>query len=149
MTPVNNTVIVAIVVSLLAAFVPLDKLVDMVSIGTLTAFIVVSIGVIILRVREPEPAARFKVPFYYVIHTASRNVHIPIIPILSVLACGYILLQPALVHLDRLQRLGFRGVGVLPAVGSAPQCAQRGGDGRDRIVRRRRGRDRAAEGTSQ
>jgi len=45
---VNNTIIVAVVVSLLAAFVPLDKLIDMVSIGTLTAFIVVSIGVVIL-----------------------------------------------------------------------------------------------------
>ena len=91
MTPVNNTIIVAIVVSLLAAFVPLDKLIDMVSIGTLTAFIVVSIGVVILRVREPNLPRGFKVPFYYVIHTETRNVHIPIVPILSVLACGYIL----------------------------------------------------------
>jgi len=81
MTPVNNTIIVAIVVSLLAAFVPLDKLIDMVSIGTLTAFIVVSIGVIILRVREPDLPRGFKVPLY------------PVTPILSVLACGYILLS--------------------------------------------------------
>ena len=44
MTPVTNTVVVAVVVSLLAGFVPLDKLADLVSIGTLTAFIVVSIG---------------------------------------------------------------------------------------------------------
>ena len=79
MTPVNNTIIVAIVVSLLAAFVPLDKLIDMVSIGTLTAFIVVSIGVIILRVREPDLPRGFKVPLY------------PVTPVLSVLACGYIL----------------------------------------------------------
>ena len=41
-TPVNNTVIVAIVVGLLAAFIPLDYLWDLVSIGTLIAFIVVS-----------------------------------------------------------------------------------------------------------
>lgn len=79
MTPVNNTIIVAIVVSLLAGFIPLDKLADMVSIGTLTAFIVVSIGVIILRRREPDLPRGFKVPLY------------PVTPILSILACAYIL----------------------------------------------------------
>lgn len=43
-TPTNNTIIVAIIVAILAAIVPLDYLVDVVSIGTLTAFIVVSVG---------------------------------------------------------------------------------------------------------
>lgn len=81
MTPVNNTVIVAIVASLLAALVPLASLADMVSIGTLTAFIVVSVGVIILRVREPDLDRAFRVPGY------------PVTPVLSMLACGYILLS--------------------------------------------------------
>ena len=81
MTPVSNTVIVALAAGSLAAFVPLDKLTDMVSIGTLTAFIVVSIGVIILRVREPDLPRAFKVPGY------------PVTPALSVLACGYILIS--------------------------------------------------------
>jgi basic amino acid/polyamine antiporter, APA family len=79
MTPVANTVIVAIATAILAAVVPLDKLADMVSIGTLTAFIVVSIGLIILRVREPDLPRGFRVPGY------------PVTPVLSVLACGYIL----------------------------------------------------------
>lgn len=79
MTPVNNTVIVALAASTLAAFVPLQKLADMVSIGTLTAFVVVSVGVIVLRVREPDLPRGFKVPGY------------PVTPILSVAACGYIL----------------------------------------------------------
>lgn len=79
MTPVNNTVIVAIVASALAAFIPLQKLADMVSIGTLTAFVVVSVGVIVLRVREPDLPRAFKVPGY------------PVTPVLSVAACGYIL----------------------------------------------------------
>lgn len=79
MTPVSNTVIVALAASALGAVVPLEKLTDMVSIGTLTAFIVVSIGVIVLRVRQPELPRGFKVPGY------------PVTPILSVLACGYIL----------------------------------------------------------
>jgi len=79
MTPVNNTVIVATAASTLAAFIPLQRLADMVSIGTLTAFIVVSVGVIVLRVREPDLPRGFKVPGY------------PVTPILSVVACGYIL----------------------------------------------------------
>ena len=79
MTPVNNTVIVAVVCSLLAGFVPLGNLLDMVSIGTLIAFITVSIGVIVLRVREPDLERGFKVPFY------------PITPILSVAACLLVL----------------------------------------------------------
>ncbi|HEY5822248.1 MAG TPA: amino acid permease [Propionibacteriaceae bacterium] len=78
-TPVQNTVIVAVIVSILAAFVPLDYLIDLVSIGTLTAFIVVSLGVIILRVREPDLPRAFKVPGY------------PVTPVLSILACLYIL----------------------------------------------------------
>jgi APA family basic amino acid/polyamine antiporter len=81
MTPVTNTVIVVIATSVLAALVPLDKLADMVSIGTLTAFIVVSVGLIILRVREPDLPRGFKVPGY------------PVTPVLSVLACGYILVS--------------------------------------------------------
>jgi APA family basic amino acid/polyamine antiporter len=79
MTPVGNTVIVAVIVSILAGFVPLDKLADMVSIGTLVAFMIVSLGVILLRVREPDLPRAFKVPLY------------PVTPVLSILACGYIL----------------------------------------------------------
>jgi basic amino acid/polyamine antiporter, APA family len=78
-TPVQNTVIVAVIVAILAAIVPLDYLIDVVSIGTLTAFIVVSLGVIILRRREPNLPRGFKVPGY------------PVTPILSILACAYIL----------------------------------------------------------
>ena len=78
-TPVNNTIIVAVVVSILAGFVPLGYLADMVSIGTLVAFIVVSVGVVILRVREPDLPRGFRVPLY------------PVTPVLSVLACAYIL----------------------------------------------------------
>ena len=78
MTPVGNTIIVAVIVSILAGVVPLDKLADMVSIGTLVAFMIVSLGVIILRVREPDLRG-FKVPGY------------PVTPVLAILACGYIL----------------------------------------------------------
>jgi basic amino acid/polyamine antiporter, APA family len=79
MTPVNNTIIVAVVTAILAGFVPLNWLLDAVSIGTLVAFSVVSIGVIILRVREPNLERPFKVPGY------------PVTPVLAVVACAWIL----------------------------------------------------------
>jgi APA family basic amino acid/polyamine antiporter len=81
MTPVGNTVLVAVVVAILAALVPLDRLAETVSIGTLTAFIVVSAGVIVLRVQQPDLPRGFKVPGY------------PLTPILSIAACAYILVS--------------------------------------------------------
>jgi APA family basic amino acid/polyamine antiporter len=79
MTPVRNTLIVAFCVAVLAAMVPLDRLAEIVSIGTLTAFMVVSAGVIVLRIQEPDLPRGFRVPGY------------PVTPILSIAACAYIL----------------------------------------------------------
>ena len=79
LTPVGNTIVVAIVVALLAGFIPLDGLADMVSIGTLAAFTVVSLAVIILRRREPDLPRSFKVPGY------------PVTPILSICACLFVI----------------------------------------------------------
>jgi APA family basic amino acid/polyamine antiporter len=74
-TPVRNTVIVAAAVAVLAGLIPIDLLSEMTSIGTLVAFIVVSIGVIVLRRTAPDLPRGFKVPGY------------PVTPILSVLGC--------------------------------------------------------------
>ena len=79
MTPVQNTIIVAFAVAVLAALVPLSRLAEIVSIGTLTAFIVVSAGVIVLRIQDPDLPRGFKVPGY------------PVTPVLSMAACAYIL----------------------------------------------------------
>ncbi|MGC3953161.1 MAG: amino acid permease [Propionicimonas sp.] len=80
-TPVQNTIIVAIVTAILAGVIPITFLADMTSIGTLTAFLVVSIGVIILRRREPDLERGFKVPGY------------PVTPVLSILGCLWIITQ--------------------------------------------------------
>ena len=57
LTPVANTVIVAVVVSLLAGLLPIDFLAEMTSIGTLVAFLVVSVGVIDPAADGARPAA--------------------------------------------------------------------------------------------
>jgi APA family basic amino acid/polyamine antiporter len=81
LVPVRNTIIVGIFVGLLAGFVPLGVLIDLTSMGTLVAFTVVSIGVIILRRTQPDLPRGFRVPGY------------PITPILSAAFALYIISQ--------------------------------------------------------
>jgi len=81
MTPAACTVVVSIFVSIIAAFVPNDLLWELTSMGTLIAFTVVSIGVIILRVTQPDAPRGFRVPFF------------PLLPILSIIACLYLISQ--------------------------------------------------------
>lgn len=79
MTPVANTIIVSVIVAILAGVLPINFLAEMTSIGTLAAFLVVSIAVIVLRRREPDLERKFRVPLY------------PVIPILSILGCLWII----------------------------------------------------------
>ena len=53
-TPVRITVVFGMLVAILAAFVPLTEIAKLVNIGTLFAFLLVNIGVIILRRTEPD-----------------------------------------------------------------------------------------------
>ncbi|MGY1812787.1 amino acid permease [Blastococcus sp. SYSU D00820] len=78
LTPVRGTIAVALFVGVLAGFVPLDFLIDLTSMGTLVAFTVVSIGVMVLRRRAPELPRGFRVPGY------------PVVPVLSVAFCLYL-----------------------------------------------------------
>jgi basic amino acid/polyamine antiporter, APA family len=79
LTPVRATLVVAVIVSLLAGLVPINFLAEMTSIGTLTAFMIVSIGVIVLRRTAPDLPRGFKVPLY------------PITPLLSIAGCIWII----------------------------------------------------------
>jgi basic amino acid/polyamine antiporter, APA family len=79
LTPIPNTIIVAAVISLLAGFIPINFLAEMTSVGTLVAFVTVSIGVMILRRRAPDLPRSFKVRPY------------PLIPILSVVGALWII----------------------------------------------------------
>jgi basic amino acid/polyamine antiporter, APA family len=62
-TPAQMTIIMSVVVGVLAAMFDLNTLLDFVNIGTLAAFICVSIGVIILRYTQPDRPRRFRSPF--------------------------------------------------------------------------------------
>ena len=79
-TPVQNTIVVGVILAVTAAIFPLDVLADLTSLGTLAAFMVVSLGVIILRRRRPELSqGGFRVPFY------------PVTPLLSAGFCLYLI----------------------------------------------------------
>jgi APA family basic amino acid/polyamine antiporter len=73
--PVANTVIVSVVIALLAGLVPLGELANATSIGTLFAFALVNVGVILLRRSRPDLPRTFRTPLY------------PLTPVLGVAFC--------------------------------------------------------------
>jgi APA family basic amino acid/polyamine antiporter len=66
-TPHLSTMLTGFVVCLLAGFTPIGQLQNMVSIGTLMAFVIVCAAVLILRVRRPDVARPFRCPLVYVV----------------------------------------------------------------------------------
>jgi basic amino acid/polyamine antiporter, APA family len=80
-TPLRITIAIGAAVALVASLTPIGKLEEMVNIGTLTAFILVSLAVPILRRRRPDLQRSFKVPFS------------PVVPWLSALICFYLTLN--------------------------------------------------------
>ena len=78
-TPAKSNTLFMIFVSLFAAFVPARVVGEMTSIGTLFAFILVCIGVWILRVKQPNAPRAFKTPF------------VPLVPILGIFTCLFMM----------------------------------------------------------
>ncbi|MCX6231760.1 MAG: amino acid permease [Bacteroidetes bacterium] len=75
-TPYKSNLLFFVFVGLFASFVPQDIVGDMTSIGTLFAFMLVSAGVWIMRVKNPELKRGFKTPL------------VPLVPILAIVVCG-------------------------------------------------------------
>ncbi len=75
-TPVRVIVLCGIIMALIAGFVPLGELAELVNIGTLAAFVLVCFGVIVLRITQPNLKRPFRSPFS------------PLFPVLGMLSCG-------------------------------------------------------------
>jgi APA family basic amino acid/polyamine antiporter len=77
-TPAKLTLTLGGLIAVLSAFVPLSSIVELVNIGTLFAFILVNIGVIVLRRTRPDMDRPFRVPFS------------PVFPLIGVAFCVYL-----------------------------------------------------------
>jgi APA family basic amino acid/polyamine antiporter len=84
-TPYIPTVITGIAVGLTAAFLPIQEIAELVNIGTLFAFVLVCAGIWILRHIEPDLSRPFRTPL------------VPIVPILGVIFCLYLMASLPLV----------------------------------------------------
>ena len=79
-TPHVTTILTGVAVGVCAMFTSIDEMVDLTNIGTLFAFILVCIGILVLRKRDPGRRRAFRTPF------------VPLVPVLGILSCGYLML---------------------------------------------------------
>jgi APA family basic amino acid/polyamine antiporter len=80
-TPIRTTITTGVAVAVISTFVPLSELAELVNIGTLFAFVLVAIGVLVLRRTRPDLPRAFRCP------------GVPVVPILAVLASFYLMLN--------------------------------------------------------
>jgi basic amino acid/polyamine antiporter, APA family len=74
-TPFKSNIVLCLFISLFAGLVPISVVGEMTSIGTLLAFVMVCLGVIILRKTQPDAPRGFRTPF------------VPLVPVLGILTC--------------------------------------------------------------
>jgi APA family basic amino acid/polyamine antiporter len=80
-TPYIGTILTGLFVAVFAAFANIAEVVDLTNIGTLFAFVIVSVGVIVLRYKEPDRVRPFRAPL------------VPVTPIISIVSCIYLMTQ--------------------------------------------------------
>ena len=80
-TPLRTTILTGGAVALISTFVPLSELAELVNIGTLFAFVLVALGVLVLRRTRPDLKRAFRCP------------GVPVVPILAALTAFYLMLN--------------------------------------------------------
>jgi len=98
-TPHITTIVTGIFVAVSAAFAPIGWVLELTNIGTLFAFILVALGIIVLRRRDPERPRPFRTPW------------VPLLPLVSIGFCLYLIAN--LPPLTWLRFVLWMGIGVL------------------------------------
>jgi basic amino acid/polyamine antiporter, APA family len=104
-TPVRITVLVGVLIAIAASVFPIGKLEQMVNVGTLFAFVLVSAGVIILRRTRPDLHRGFQVPW------------VPVLPVAAILACVWLMLNLTLLTWIRFGVWMVLGIVIYVAYG--------------------------------
>ena len=89
-TPWKNTILVGLLAAVVGSVTPIDDIGKMVNIGTLLAFVIVSIAVMVLRRTNPTQPRPFRTPW------------VPVVPILGVISNGYMMYKLGWVNWARL-----------------------------------------------
>jgi basic amino acid/polyamine antiporter, APA family len=98
-TPVRITLLVGALIAVAASVFPIGKLEEMVNVGTLFAFVLVSAGVIVLRRTRPDLHRDFRAPW------------VPLLPIAAILACLWLMLNLTL--LTWIRFVAWMAIGVV------------------------------------
>ena len=89
-TPWKNTILVGLLAAVVGSLVPIDDIGKMVNIGTLLAFVIVCIAVIMLRHTDPNQPRPFRTPW------------VPVVPVLGVIFNGYMMYRLGWINWARL-----------------------------------------------
>jgi basic amino acid/polyamine antiporter, APA family len=89
-TPYKNTILVGLLAAIVGSLTPIDDIGKMVNIGTLLAFVIVCIAVLVLRNTNPGQARPFRTPW------------VPVVPVLGILFNGYMMYKLGWINWARL-----------------------------------------------
>ena len=98
-TPWKNTILVGLLAGIVGSVTPIDDIGKMVNIGTLLAFVIVCIAIIVLRHTDPDQPRPFRTPL------------VPLVPILGVLFNGYMMYKLGWINWARL--IVWLGIGMV------------------------------------
>ena len=111
-TPHVTTILTGAVVATFATFLNINEVVELTNIGTLFAFVLVAIGVVVLRRTDPDRPRPFRTPF------------VPWVPLFAVVMCTYLMLQLPLGHVGSASSSGWRSAcsSTSPTASATASC---------------------------
>ena len=118
-TPARITLLFGLLVAALAAVVPLSEIAKLVNIGTLFAFLIVNVGIIVLRRTQPDLERGFRVPF------------VPVFPLIGAALCIYLMTKLEFVTWERFIAWLVAGLVIYVVYGRVHSLLRRGEDAAD------------------